>query len=168
MNQNFLGTPFGCYTKAKACESNFHRAADWQLGEPMWVASFSRGLRASVRISIAVREALLHFRHGQLQKCLRCRSPLRLQQTLRMSHALPSLEAFLAGRIMAAHLLAIDSHFQDSPVADHGIHHQTGPHQNPVFEVLAKAGILSTLRLHLQVVNEFAPFTVKVEENQED
>ena len=32
---NFLGTPFGCYTKAKACENNFHRAADWQLGEPM-------------------------------------------------------------------------------------------------------------------------------------
>ena len=25
---NFLGTPFGCYTKAKACENNFHRAAD--------------------------------------------------------------------------------------------------------------------------------------------
>ena len=24
----FLGTPFGCYTKAKACENNFHRAAD--------------------------------------------------------------------------------------------------------------------------------------------
>jgi hypothetical protein len=35
---NFLGTPFGCYTKAKAGENNFHRAADWQLGEPKFPA----------------------------------------------------------------------------------------------------------------------------------
>ena len=178
----FQGTPFGCYTKAKACENNFHRAADWQLGETMWVASFSRCRQRGIASEMFSPALTCSHLLWAVLSCSHLLSPAHLlsgreEEEGRRSeeqggelgcHALPSLEAFLAGRIMAAHLLAIDSHFQDSPVADHGIHNQTGPHQNPVFEVLAKAGILSTLRLHLQVVNEFAPFTVKVEENQED
>ena len=57
---------------------------------------------------------------------------------------------------------------QDGPIVDHGINHQAGPHQNPVLEILAEGATLSTLWLHLQVINQLAALTVQVEEDQKD
>ena len=45
---------------------------------------------------------------------------------------------------------------------------QAGPHQNPVREILAEGATLSTLWLHLQVINQLAALTVQVEEDQKD
>ena len=57
---------------------------------------------------------------------------------------------------------------QDGPIVDHGINHQAGPHQNPVLEILAEGAILSTLWLHLKVINQLADLTVQVEADQKD
>ena len=57
---------------------------------------------------------------------------------------------------------------QDGPIADHWIHHQAGPHQNPVLEILAEGAILSALWFHLQVINQLAALAVQVEEDQKD
>ena len=45
---------------------------------------------------------------------------------------------------------------------------QAGPHQHPVREILAEGATLSTLWLHLQVINQLAALTVQVEEDQKD
>ena len=60
------------------------------------------------------------------------------------------------------------AHLQDGPTVDHGINDQAGPHQNPVLEILAEGATLSTLRLHLQVINQLAALTVQVEEDRKD